>query len=301
MPLRPAFLLLLGVIALLAAGGCIPPERATTTAEVDDAGFRRGKELVRLGRNQEALSAFLKVIERRGEDAAESHLEAGLLYQQHIKDPVAAIYHFRRFRELKPNAPQAELVRQRIDAAIREFASTLPGEPLSQGIDPRFDTYEVVERLRRENETLKADLAALRAQTLTRTEPGGSAGRSATTVSVVPERSPLPPGIEPAARSPLTPVADGTLEPRSPGGTAAAASPAPPAARPGSPASPTRPLDPTLARTGRVHVVVKGDTLFSLAQRYYGDRSRFRDIYAANSQIMTSPNDLRIGMELRIP
>jgi nucleoid-associated protein YgaU len=56
-----------------------------------------------------------------------------------------------------------------------------------------------------------------------------------------------------------------------------------------------------LSRAGRVHVVVKGDTLFSLAQRYYGDRSRFREIYAANSQIMTSPNDLRIGMELRIP
>lgn len=299
MPLRPAFLVLLGVAALFAAGGCTPPERATA-AEVDDAGYRRGKELVRLGRNQEALSAFLKVIERRGEDAPESHLEAGLLYQQHIRDPIAAIYHYRKFRELKPNSPQAELVRQRIDAAIREFASTLPGEPLSQGVDPRFDTYEVVERLRRENETLKADLAALRAQALTRTD-APAAGRGGTTVSVVPERSPLPPAIEPSSRSPLTPVTDGTLEPRSPAGTVAAPSPTPSIARPGAPASPTRPLDPTLARTGRVHVVVKGDTLFSLAQRYYGDRSRFRDIYAANSQIMTSPNDLRIGMELRIP
>jgi tetratricopeptide (TPR) repeat protein len=301
MPLRPAFLLLLGVIALLTAAGCTPPERATTAAEIDDAGYRRGKELVRLGRNQEALSAFLKVIERRGEDAPESHLEAGLLYQQHIKDPVAAIYHFRKFRELKPNSPQAELVRQRIDAAVREFASTLPGEPLTQGVDPRFDTYEVVERLRRENENLKADLAALRAQSMTRPDAAGTGGRSPATVSVAPERSALPPAVEPAGRSPLTPVTDGALEPRSPGGTAATTPSPLPSARPGAPASPTRPLDPTLARGGRVHVVVKGDTLFSLAQRYYGDRSRFRDIYAANSQIMTSPNDLRIGMELRIP
>ena len=51
----------------------------------------------------------------------------------------------------------------------------------------------------------------------------------------------------------------------------------------------------------RTHVVVRGDTLQSLALRYYGDRSRFRDIYAANRGIMNSPNDLRIGMELKLP
>jgi len=48
-------------------------------------------------------------------------------------------------------------------------------------------------------------------------------------------------------------------------------------------------------------VVVKGDTLFNLAQRYYGDRSKWREIYAANRQIMRSENDLRVGMEVTIP
>jgi tetratricopeptide (TPR) repeat protein len=113
--------------ALLITPGCDPGERTVTTAEVDDPGFRRGKELLRQGRNQEALAAFLKVIEKRGEDGPESHLEAGLLYQFHIKDPIAAIYHYRKYCDLKPNAPQVDLVRQRIESAKRELRARFQG------------------------------------------------------------------------------------------------------------------------------------------------------------------------------
>jgi nucleoid-associated protein YgaU len=51
----------------------------------------------------------------------------------------------------------------------------------------------------------------------------------------------------------------------------------------------------------RKHIVAKGDTLFSLAQKYYGDRSRWRDIYAANRDVLPSENSLRLGMEIKIP
>jgi len=297
MPTRcPLFLLIVSCILLMLAG-CEPRDRAGVTAESDDPGYRRGKELLRQGRNQEALSAFLKVIEKRGEDGAESQLEAGLLYQQHIKDPIAAIYHYRKFRELKPNSPQADLVRQRIDAAKREFASTLPGDPLNNAIDPRFDAYEQVERLRRENEGLKADLAILLAKGLARPSGGGrpfaGADRETTTTTIVAEQ----PRENPSERdgSPLTAVEpQAGMTPRGP------VAQLPPVVRNPTPAPPTRPTD-SPGPGGRIHVVVKGDTLQSLALRYYGDRSRFRDLYAANRLIMTSPNDLRIGMELRIP
>ena len=62
-----------------------------------------------------------------------------------------------------------------------------------------------------------------------------------------------------------------------------------------------KPVHGMHAAAARTHTVIKGDTLFSLAQRYYGNRSRWRDIYAANRDVLPSENALRIGMELKIP
>jgi nucleoid-associated protein YgaU len=47
------------------------------------------------------------------------------------------------------------------------------------------------------------------------------------------------------------------------------------------------------------HRVGKGDTLYSLARRYYGDGKRFRDIAEANGLDPADP--LPVGKELRIP
>jgi tetratricopeptide (TPR) repeat protein len=99
-----------------AGAGCGPGETSVLIAEVDDASYREGQQLVKQGRPQEALANYLKVIARRAESAPESHLEAGLIYRQHIKDPIAAIYHFRKYLEQQPNSRQAPLVRQQIEA-----------------------------------------------------------------------------------------------------------------------------------------------------------------------------------------
>jgi nucleoid-associated protein YgaU len=57
----------------------------------------------------------------------------------------------------------------------------------------------------------------------------------------------------------------------------------------------------TPVATGHAHTVEKGDTLMSISQHYYGTRSKWRDIYAANREVMKSENDLKIGMQLKIP
>ncbi len=287
--------------ATLFIAGCDPGERVSATAEMDDPGFRRGKDLLRQGRNQEALAAFLKVIDKRGDDGPESHLEAGLLYQFHMKDPIAAIYHYRKYCDLKPNSPQTNLVRQRIEGATREFASTLPGDPLNNAVIPRYDGFEQVERYQRENESLKAEIATLRGQLANR--PSGGAvfrnppadASSSPFVSAEPAvGSTLTPPNTTAAL-PITTAGSGAPRLRQDPRTAPAAQVTPP------PSLPTRPTESSAQTRGRRHGVVKGDTLFSLAQKYYGDRSRWRDIYAANRQIMRSENDLRIGMEVVIP
>lgn len=47
------------------------------------------------------------------------------------------------------------------------------------------------------------------------------------------------------------------------------------------------------------HVIVKGDTLYSLAKRYLGHGRRWKEIQAANPGL--DPKKLRVGQEIVIP
>lgn len=51
----------------------------------------------------------------------------------------------------------------------------------------------------------------------------------------------------------------------------------------------------------RTHHVQSGDTLSGIAQRYLGSSTRYLEIYAANQDLLRNPNDLRVGMTIRIP
>jgi len=55
------------------------------------------------------------------------------------------------------------------------------------------------------------------------------------------------------------------------------------------------------ASSMRRHVVRRGETLSGLASRYLGSSDRFGEIYRANRDKLRHPNDLRVGMTIRIP
>jgi tetratricopeptide (TPR) repeat protein len=286
--LPPAFRRLLPVVlaGLLAfwLGGCADNERLAYASELDEPNYREGQSLLKSGRRQEALTAFLKVVDKRRDDAPESHLEAGLLYAQHINDPLSAIYHFRKYLAIRPNSPQAPLVRQRIDAAIREFARTIPARPIEDQTQ-RVDLIATLDRLKQENDSLKqqlADVRAARGNVPVSLEPGG-----APAVTVLP----APPDGDAFAFS-LDPLPTVRTRP-------APRSTPPVVATPPRAATPVTP--PAAAAAGRTHVIQPGDTLYKLAQQYYGNRSRWREIYSANLGVMRSESDLKVGMQLKIP
>ncbi len=52
---------------------------------------------------------------------------------------------------------------------------------------------------------------------------------------------------------------------------------------------------------GRVHTVQSGDTLYSLAGRYYDSGRQWTRIHQANQARIANPNRLQIGMKLIIP
>lgn len=274
-------LLFLGGL-LLALAGCTDSERVSSAAEVDEPGYREGQALLKTGRRQEALNSFLKVIERRGDEAPESHLEVGLLYLQHINDPLSAIYHFKKYLGLRPNSPQAPLVKQRIDAAMRDFARTLPAQSL-ENRPQRVDLVAALDRLKQENEMLKQELADLKG------------GRAVPETTVSGEDVPAAPTASSGGFNFATETIP-TVRPRP-----APVTPSRPAPARIAPAVTPPPAATTPAAGVRRHTVRPGDTLYKLAQQYYGNRAKWRDIYAANRDVMKSETDLKAGMSLKIP
>jgi LysM repeat protein len=63
----------------------------------------------------------------------------------------------------------------------------------------------------------------------------------------------------------------------------------------------TPPATAPAAKAARTHVVEAGDTLESLAQKYYGDRTRWVKIYTANNDALRDGRPLKPGTELVIP
>ena len=52
---------------------------------------------------------------------------------------------------------------------------------------------------------------------------------------------------------------------------------------------------------GQTYVVQSGDTLGKISRRFYGTTRRYMDIYNANRDVMSSPSQVEIGQELKIP
>lgn len=179
----------LGFLFLLFLTGCAMSEGPEVLSETDERNFQRGKQLLREGRRQEALSAFLSVIEKR-RDAPESHLEAGELFRTHIRDPISSIYHYRKYLALNSDSPQAPHVRQLIETATKDFAATLPAAPMETQYE-RVDLLETVERLKTENLQLKQQLAQARQQQQqlqTRLQTAGTAPVTAAAASPAPQQ-----------------------------------------------------------------------------------------------------------------
>ncbi len=290
MTVRLKFAAVLAAAALILGAGCRGGGNVGFVAETDEPYYREGQRLVRQGRDAEALSAFLKVIEKRGEQgSAEAHLEAGLIYLNHIKNPIEAIHHFRKYLELQPNAKQAPGVRNLIETATREFARTIPAHPLeSQAVG--LDQSDEVRRLQRENDELHAELTALRTANTTQFLRSSRA--------TIDGGEPLP-AAPSAGGSPLITPAPLPTRATSVDPAISAASPAAPQFTP--PNAAPRGNRPAASATGRGrrHTIAPGETLYSISKKY---GVTIEDIVAANHDIVpTISAPLRRGAELKIP
>ncbi len=55
------------------------------------------------------------------------------------------------------------------------------------------------------------------------------------------------------------------------------------------------------AKTGSVYVVKEGDSLWKVAATQLGDGNRYREIVKINSDVLSSEDDIAVGMQLKMP
>jgi len=210
--------------------------------ERDDPAFSRGRSYLKVGRETDALDEFLSVT-RRVTQAPKSHLEAGrlLLTVSERKDPVAAIYHFRRYLLLEPNSRESPMVEQLITTAEREIIRKLPGEP--------YGNYLQSLGLKEENDRLRREVADLQAR----------------------------------LGSPIVPSH--------------------PAPEPNQPVevSPPQPPAPQQTNLPSTYVVKKGDSLYRISEKIYGNANYVNAIFSANRDSLRSKNSLKVGQTLTLP
>lgn len=250
------------VFTLVLAGflaGCGPTD--SITRETEERAYRRGKSLLREGRKEEALQAFLSVVSSRP-DAAESHLEAGLIYLNHIKDPLAAIYHFRNYLALNPEGEYADFVAELILTAQKDFAQTLPGEPFGDAVE-RVNLMEKVKTLQDENNTQKQSVLQLQNEVAQLQQQLRVARDN---LAQVQSRPRAPAEVAPIIIQPARTAGNTSAQP-----------------------------------SQRTYTVQAGDTLSRISSKVYGESGRWNEIFQANSDQLPSPNALKPGQVLRIP
>jgi tetratricopeptide (TPR) repeat protein len=218
---------LLCAVTILAA--CGPTGRVTDSSLDRYPDYQRARKAVEMGDFRGAAGLYERVVQA-APDASRARLELGLLYDEKIGDPIAAIYHYRQYLALRPDSDKKQLVEDFIERSKLALASNQPQSPA-------FDPAELT-RLQTENATLRMQVTELQGRVVA------------------------------------------------------------PAADPPKPEATAPPVAPSETRT---HVVQKGDTLQSLALRYYGTRSSWERIYAANRTILPSKDQLKVGQQLVIP
>jgi tetratricopeptide (TPR) repeat protein len=287
------------VILALALAACDPP--AETAAISDDRNpWLKKAEIEVQRRNYTGAAEFYEKALQLNPASQRMHWAVAMLYEQHLKDFPSAIYHYQQFVALKPEPARVKMATEFIERAKYSLAAGLAHTPVENASEfqqlqqQNKALQEQVEQLR---QALKA--AEMRLANLTQppamppaepTEPGAPARPAAPTRAAA---APQPQAVAPAPFP--APVAVPVAVPVAP--------PAPPApqntATVTPPAAPVvKPINPT--RTQR-HTVKRGETLASIADKFYGDRNAWMVIYKANKSAIPNKDRLLIGTVLTIP
>lgn len=136
----------------LAVSGCGPADQRTVDQQKEPY-FLLGKKKAAMLDYKGAAEAFEKALEFNPRNAS-AHFELALLYEKDETDLVGAIYHFDRYLRLRPDAPNAGVVKDRLLRCKQLLASSV------QPVSPAPALQRELERLTIENRELRRQLDA---------------------------------------------------------------------------------------------------------------------------------------------
>lgn len=242
--------------------------------------IREGNEAVLRGEFQRAVQNYESALDGTML-SAEAHYRLGLVYEDQLKNQVAALHHFERYLEL---APQGQFATD-----VKGYVERLRLVIVSRLADGTVLPAREASRLKNENLELRQQVADMRQQVPAgRTVPAPTPRSVTTTPAMIVAATPPPlppeetPQPEPEVRRAI-PVAPS----------------APPVAMAGVPAAAVAAV--ATPSGPRSHTVVGGDTLAKMARKYYGNSGQWPKIMEANKGTLEDPTKLKIGMVLVIP
>lgn len=240
------------------------------------------------------LSGDIETARRIFEDVAAARpfdsmarLQLGILYQDILDDPYGALGEYRAFLRLAPGSEKEEMVRDRIRAARDQIArKATDGDGAASISLP--GSAEQARRIAELESALAAAAAEAQASAAERDKARSEADRLQREILAKDRQLDIlqNQGLTAAPRSDLSRAVESAF-------------PAPVRQQSGPSAESGN--APVLPKSPRTYKVRRGDTLWSVAQKNYGDASRTADIRAANIDVLRGGDKLTEGMILVLP
>ncbi|MDB6039912.1 MAG: LysM peptidoglycan-binding protein [Verrucomicrobiales bacterium] len=259
--------LFFAVLGCLLLSACFQvPENSLE--EEREPNFLDGRNRVTAHDYTGAMESFEKALQANPRSAA-AHFDLGVITEDPGRDYAAAIYHYQRFLNLRPDDPRAGVVRQRINGCKIELAKGVPFGAISREMQLE------VEKLTAANTALRQQVDSLKEQLA---QHPFVVTQFVTNVfaSVPAPNTSSSPRVQPSPASIRTPPAQPTSHPRS--------------------SEQARPLTPTPVSRSIAYKVRPNDTVASIA-RLYGVSTQ--SILSANRGL--DPRRLRSGQIITIP
>lgn len=148
---KSIFHLTISVALIILLSSCGPPNEKAHPA------FQKGENLMDKGEYKEAAENFERYL-TFNYNSSMTHYKLAELYNDYVDDPFLAVYHFRQYLKLEPNATDRETITKWIESAEEKMVERIRER------NPDFISMEEIDKLKENNSKYREYLIKLKTQ-----------------------------------------------------------------------------------------------------------------------------------------